>query len=252
MSKLVPLAVLALSLPVLAQDLVVTKQKHADALSMPGMEQPASDTTEVTWIGKDRMRVEEGDDVMIVRADLKKLYVLDTKAKTYTAVDLPLDMKKYMPPEMAPMLEQMGGQTSATLTPGTETKQVKDWTATRCTLAMSMPMGGKITQEMWVVKDLGVDVSAWRAMAAELMAINPFGGSLAAEMKKLEGFPVLVEGTQEMMGRQRKTREEVVSIETKAAPEGHYDVPAGFTEKPFDPMESMGGGPRARGGRGPR
>jgi hypothetical protein len=74
---------------------------------MMGQTQPAKDSTEITWIGKDRMRVEEGDRVTIVRADQKKMYVLDAKAKTYSVLDLPVDIKKYVPAEAAKMMEPM-------------------------------------------------------------------------------------------------------------------------------------------------
>jgi hypothetical protein len=248
MSKLAPFAVLLLALPALAQDVVVTKKKHSDAMKMPGHEVPASDTTEVTWIGKDRMRTEEGTDVTLVRLDQKKLYQIDLAAKTYTAIDLPFDLAKYVPAEMAPMLAHM--KPKVTVTPTTETKQVLDWTATKYTVQMSMPMGGGGTQEIWVAKDVGVDLAAWREMSTAVLASNPMVGGMADELKKIDGFTVLMERT--MMGA--KTTEAVVSLEKKEAPAGHYDLPEGLTEKPFDPMgESMMGGPgHGRGGRPPR
>src|SRR5262245_17587987 len=98
-----------LASPALCGDLMITKEKHTDAFSMMGHDQPAKDTKQVMWIGKDRIRVEEGDTVSIVRADLKKLFILDTKAKTVSTLDLPLDMKKYMPPEASGMFDQMLG-----------------------------------------------------------------------------------------------------------------------------------------------
>ena len=39
-----------------------------------------------------------------------------------------------------------------------------------------------------------------------------------------------------MMGTEVKTSDEVISIETKAAPEGVFGIPDGYTERPFDPM----------------
>jgi hypothetical protein len=75
---------------------------------------------------------------------------------------------------------------------------------------------------------------------------------MAAEMKKVDGIPVLTERTRSMMGSDAKSRDEVLSIEQKEPPEGHYDVPAGFTEKPFDPMADSGMGPRMGPGRGRR
>jgi len=232
-----------LAAPALAGDLVVTKEKHSDASPMTG--QAARDTVEVTWIGTDRMRVDEGDSITLVRADLKKMYTIDSKAKTYTVVDLPLDMKKYMPPEMAPMLEHLA-QMKATVTPSEETRKIKDWDATRYTLSLSMGMGGEMTQELWVVKSLGADHPGWRELAAVLQSANPFGGSLAEELKKIDGMPVLIERTMKTPGGEIKAREAVVSVEEKEPAQGFYDLPAGLTEKPFDPLAGMAMGRGAR------
>jgi hypothetical protein len=226
-----------------AGDLVVTREKHSDATPMS----PATDTIEVTWLAKDRMRVEEGTSVTIVRGDLKKMYLVDTKAKTYSIVDLPLDMKKYIPAEMAPMLEHMGPM-KATLTPTTETKKIKDWDATRYTLTLAMPMGG-MTQEMWVVKSLVTEYPGWCELAGSMMSTNPFMGNMAEEMKKLDGMPVLVEISMKMPGGEMKSREAVKSVETKEPAAGLYDLPQGYTEKPFDPMSEMGMGGGGGGGR---
>jgi hypothetical protein len=226
-----------------AGDTVITKQKHSDA----GMGQPAKDTTEVTWIGQGHMRIEDATAITIVRADLKKMYMLDPAAKTCTTVDLPFDMKKYMPPEMAAHMDQMFASSKATLTPTTETKKVKDWNATKYTLAVTLPMGGSVTQEMWVTKDVGGDRSGWQEMFSAQNALGPFAASMAAELKKLDGLPLLTETTTVMMGATMKSSESVTSIEEKDAPAGHYDVPSGYTEKPFDPMAGMGmGGPGGR------
>ena len=70
MKTIVSLAFLAvLSSPAWCGDTVITKAKHSDA----AMGQPAKDTKEVLWLGKDHMRMEEGTNVTIVRADLKKM-----------------------------------------------------------------------------------------------------------------------------------------------------------------------------------
>jgi len=247
LASLSVLALLAFAPSVLAGDLVVQKQKHSDALKMRGMEEPAKDSTETLWIGKDRVRAEDGDQVTIVRADLKKLWMLDTKAKTYTALDLPVDMKQYLPAEVAPMMEQMMGQVKTTVTPTTETKKIGEWNATKYVVATTMPMGGSSTQDMWVTKDLKVDLAAWADLSATMRSILPFAGNMAEEMKKIDGFAVLVERTDTMMGSERKSNETVVSVEEKEPAAGLYDLPEGFTEKPFDPMAGMGGPGRARG-----
>lgn len=240
-----------LAAPALAGDLVIHKKKHSDAVKMPGMEQPASDTTEIVWLGKDRVRSEEGESVTIVRADLKKLYMLDTKAKTYTAMDLPIDMKKYIPAEMAPMIEQMMGQVKVTVTPTTETQKIQDWNTTKVVMTTSMPMGGSNTQTMWVTKDVAVDMASWQDLYATMLtSTNPFGGDMATEMKKIDGFPVMTESSMKMMGNEMKSTETVISIEEKEPAAGLYDLPSDYTEKPFDPMAGMGGPGHARGAGG--
>jgi hypothetical protein len=243
------LLVALLSAPAFCADLVITKAKHSDAVKMGGQEQPATDTTEITWMAKDRMRNEEGDRVTIVRADLKKMYLLDTKAKTVSTIDLPFDMKKYMPPDMAPMVEQMMGQMKVTVTPTTETKKIKEWNAVKYTMTTTLPMGGALTQEIWATKDVELDRAAFQELSGAMMSTGMGGAAMAAEHKKIEGLPVLTERTQTMMGMSFKSREEITSIEKKDAPEGLYEVPKGYTEKPFDPMseENMGGrGPGAK------
>lgn len=254
MRTLLRLATLAaLSSPVWGGDTVITTQKHADAVNTPAGAQPAKDTIQVMWIGKDHLRMEEDTSVTIVRADLKKMYMLDTAARTVTTVDLPFDMKKYMPPEMAGHIDQMmASMAKPTLTPSTETQKVKDWNATKYTLTQGLPMGGSLTQVMWITKDLAADRSGWMDMCATMQgASNPFASGVAAEMRKIDGYPVLVERTMVMMGNEQKSKEEVTSIETKDAPAGHYEVPADYTEKPFDAMAGMGG-PGHGPGRGPR
>jgi len=242
-----------LSSPALCADYVITKEKHTDRATVMGKEQPAKDSKEVTWIGKDHMRVEDGDKVTIVRLDLKKLYMLDTKAKTSSTVDLPVDMKKYLPEEMAPMMEQMFSKMTVTVTPTKETKKVKDWETTKYTMTMTLPMGGSMDQEMWVAKDAGGKREGWQELYAAIMSANPVRAGMIDEMKKIEGVPVVVERTQKMMGAEIKSRETVVSIEEKEAAEGFYDVPKDYTDKPFDPMAEMQmGGPGGPGGRGPR
>lgn len=245
--------VAALATPALAADTVITTSKHTDAMQMMGQEIPAKDSTEVTWLAKDKLRIEEGDKVTIIRGDQKKMYIIHPKDKTFSAVDLPFDLKKALPPEMAPMIEQMMGQMKFTVTPTTETKKVKDWNTTKYTMTMS---GGMftMTQTMWVTKDIKMDCAAFKDLYGSVLSMMPGGASMVSEMQKLDGFPVLVEQSTSVMGSETKGKEEVTSVESKDAPEGNYDVPKDFKEQPFDwmsdnPSGGMGGGPGG-GGRG--
>lgn len=243
----------ALASPALSADLMITQTKHTDASKgQGGREQPAKDVTSTIWLGKDRMRVEDGENVFIIRADTKKMYMLDTKSKTASVMDLPFDMKKYVPPEVAPMFESMMAGMKSTLTPTTETKKIGEWTATKYTMTSVRPMGpaGDATtvEEIWATKDIAVDRSAWNELYGAMMSFS--GGPAAAEeMKKLEGMPILVERTQTMMGQTTKSKDQITAVASKDAPEGAYDVPKDFTQKPFNPMEDMKGGGMGAGRR---
>lgn len=256
MKRLLPFAFAAvLSAPAFCADFVITMAKHTDASKggMPGMPAtPAKDSTSVTWIGKDHMRIEDGTSVTLVRADLKKVFMIDMKTKTYSTIELPIDLKKYIPAEYAPMVEQMMGQVKVTVTPTTETKKVKDWNATKYTVVTTV-MGGSVTQDIWATKDIAIDAALWQEMMGTMQALNPMAGSaMATEMKKIEGVHVLTERTQSVMGSEMKSKDEVTSIEQKEPVEGFYDVPKDFTEKPYDPMGAAMGpmGGKGKGGHG--
>jgi hypothetical protein len=237
-----------LSAPALCADLVITKAKHSDAATMMGRSIPAKDSTSVTWMGKDRMRNEEGTEVTIVRADQKKMYLLDTKAKTYSVLDMPVQIEKFIPEEMAPMMTSMFASMKMTVTPTTETKKVRDWTATKYTMSMTMPMGSS-TQVVWATKDVAYDPAAFQQLKSAMMSLMPGGASMAEEWKKVEGFPVLTETTQTMMGTEIKATETVTSVESKEPAEGLYEVPKDFTLKEFDFMAEMEKkSPAAQGG----
>jgi hypothetical protein len=253
MKRLLPLLLsVALSGSALASDVVVTAKKHADAYEVMGRErrtEPAKDSTIVTWIAKDRMRLEDGERVTIVRGDLKKMYLIDPAKQTYSTLDVPPDMTKYMPAEFVPRAKEMMDQLKLTVTPTGETKQIGQWNATRYTCSMDVPMGlGSVKQEVWATKDVAIDAASLQEMRAWIVAANPMGGSWAEEMKKIDGLPVLTLRTRTVRDSpgsppenvvERKETEAVTSIEQREAPAGHYDVPAGFTETPFDPMSNM-------------
>lgn len=240
----------ALASPALCADLMITKSKHADAFKPA--RRPAMDSTETDWVGKDRMRIEDGDKVTIVRNDLKKIYVLDTKAKTYSTLDIPVDMKKYLPPDRVPTYENMMAKTKITLTPTTETKKIGDWNATKYTMTITMPGPGGdvvVNEDIWATKDVKIDRDAWNDLYGAMLSANPGGESLANEIKKLDGLPVLMERSQDLGGTVVKSREEVTAVATKDPPEGAYDLPKDYTEKPFDPSGGKMGPPGGHRGK---
>jgi hypothetical protein len=236
-------ALLATSAVSMPADFVLTQKKHTDAYTIGTKEIPAKDATSVMWIGKDRMRIEEGDKITIIRQDTKKMIVLDTKAQTATTIDLPFDMKKYLMPEAAGLVDNMP-KPKCTVTPSEEKKKIKDWNTTKFTVEMTSPMGkGGTVQEMWVTKDLQLDTAGLRDMWSTMFTIVPGGSAIAEEMKKIDGFPVVTDRTEKRGQTDVKSHEELVSVEKKDAPEGAYDVPKDYKERPFDPVSDVKMGP---------
>jgi hypothetical protein len=222
-----------------ADTLLVTKS-HTDGFSMMGKNQPAKDLQVETWVGADRVARVDAEKTIILRADLKKLYVVDHAEKTYSAIDLPVEFKKLLPAEMAAMMEQMTSmmKMTATVTPTDETRQIGGRNARKYLISVSNPMGMTMNIESWATKELDVDVAALRELQISASSLQP-GGDWTRKLAEVEGYPVLQESTMTMRGLQVKSREELVSAEKKDAPAGVYDPPAGYEERAFDAMQAM-------------
>jgi hypothetical protein len=219
-----------------AADIKVVKNTHQDGFTVMGQTQPADDRQQTTWIGTDRMSMDQGNGVTIVRLDQMKLYLVDHESKTYQVLDLPVDLSKLVPPEMQPMLAMM--QFDVTVTPTDEYKQVGAWNARRYDMVMDGQMFSMKTT-MWVTKVQGYDPQAFNSMYVHLNSLQPGMAEAIQEMSKIEGLVVEQKGIMTMMGTEVGTSEQAVSIDQLTPPPGTYDPPAEYTEKPFDFMERM-------------
>jgi len=230
------LFVALLSAGIAAADIKVVKQTHQDGFTIMGQTQPPEDRQQTTWIGKEKMFMDQGESATIVRVDLMKLYVIDHTNKTYNVLDLPVDLSTLVPPEMQPMLAMM--QFQVTVTPTEEHKQVGEWDARKYEMAMTSQMFS-MKSTMWVTKVAGYDAEAFNSMYVHLNSLQPGMADAVKEMSKIDGLVVEQQGVMTMMGNEVGTSEKTISIEDTEAPAGTYDPPAGYTEKPFDFMARM-------------
>jgi hypothetical protein len=231
------LALAALMPAAAGADTLLTSKSHTDAFSILGQNQPAEDRTISTWIAGDRIaRLGDKADY-IVRLDQNKIYIVDHNDKTFSPIDLPVDMKKILPPEMAQMMEQMSGmmKMDATVTPTDEQQRIGDWNAKKYLIAVNA-MGIDIDIESWHSTDVAVDYGALRQLATHRAALQPQGGDWIRKVAEIEGYPVRETVSMKFMGTPMRMTQELVAVEEKAAPAGTYEVPAGYTEKAFDPM----------------
>jgi hypothetical protein len=147
---------------------------------------------------------------------------------------LPIDLNKYIKPEDAKKAEETLALVKVSITPTTETKKVKDWTATKYVMTLEVPRRGTFTEHIWAATDVGFDTKAWFDLLSFRTSLQPVGAMMVAEQKKIVGLPVAVERTQKLGQNTFTGRDEVLSIESKDAPAGTFDLPKDYTEKPFD------------------
>lgn len=221
-------------------DIYIKKIKHTDAVTIMGQTQPAKDEEGATWMAKEKMREDEGENkTTIIRFDLNKIYVIDHTQKTYSEIDLPIDLEKMLPAEAKQMMQMM--QVTPKVTETNETKKIKDWNCKKYIVEIGISMMGMnmpMKMEMWVSKDLGIDLKLYEKFYTEFLGLQPMFKDFAEEFKKIEGYPVLTLFSMTMMGTETKYQEEVISVEKKDAPAGTYDLIQGYSKtETFNPFQ---------------
>ena len=218
-----------------AADTKVVQESHQDSFTMMGQTQPARDDQHVMWIGTDRMRVDRGSTSIVVRLDQNKMYIIDHQEKTSSTVDLPLDLAKYLPAGMgAQMLKMM--ELEATVTPRSETRTVGSWTAHRYDVAMTSQM---VTVEAtyWATTDVDVDVELFYTLYEQMLAAQPGMATIATELRKIDGFIVEQQSVMRMTAMSDtavRSTQTTTSVEKQNPPQGTYDTPVGYQDRPFD------------------
>lgn len=235
------LALLVLALPLAAgADTLYTMKSHTDAFKVGGESQPAKDSQIQIWAAGDRLRRDEGDQSTILRLDKSRLYIVDHADRTYSEVPLPIDLRKMMPKGTEAMADQVaaGMKVSVQVAPSDQTKKIGQWTARRYDVTVQSAMGMKILTTMWISQDLK-DFKPFNELAGTMAALQPGSGEWVKELKKIDGFPVLTESQVDALGARFSTREELVAVETREAPAGIYELPAGYTAEAYNPIAGM-------------
>jgi hypothetical protein len=235
---LVPL--IALTVPALWADTLVEIQHHQDAMQIMRKQQPAVDEVHQQWFGKDRTALHKSATSVILRLDQKKAFVVSHGPKTFFALDLPVEFRRYVPPEMASMLDMMSKMMKfdAKIDVTGETKEINGFNCHLYKIEINGPMGLRIAQNLWTTTGVKFDLKVYKdQFMTQQGLLGPLGGDWWKKFEVIEGLPILTEGTTTIGKSTYGTRSEVTSITEKQAPAGTYDVPAGYTEKQYNPME---------------
>lgn len=226
MKKLVlVLLVLTVTLGYLNADVYVKQKTHTSAF----MGQPEKNAFTEMWFGNNKMATISPDQSVILDLQAKKFYMINHKSKSYVVADLPLDITKLMPEQMAQMMKGMMGQISITLQANGQKKKIGSWNANGYDALMKI-MGMETKTVFWASKDVPFDWKAFATQYADAYKAQfmSMGEKFFQEFKKMEGF--VVGSEMSMMGMTVNT--EVVEINPNKAPGATvYSVPAGYVKK---------------------
>ena len=234
------LAVVLMTVGAASADFKIALQHHQDGFSMMGQNQAPTDEEHVTWIGDKKLRMDQGSSSTIVQIEAGKMVLIDHDDKTYTEVDLPVDLASLMPPGMAEQMMAML-KFDVTVTASDETKKVGEWNTKRYDLKMTSAMMSLDTV-IWASTETPVDTAAFFDLFSVVMSLQPGMDSMMEQMRQIDGYVVSQEGTMSMtfMGETTVGSSDVVtSIEKVDAPAGTYEPPAGYAKEEFDFMARM-------------
>ena len=234
---LVAAAALTLIAGLASADMKLTQTQHTDGFTVMGQTEPARDQTVTMWIGKDRMRTDSGKDSVIVRLDQKKLYLVKHRERSYSVVNLPVDVKNLLPDGMYDQMMQMM-EMKAEVTPTDETAVISGWSARKYQVTISSAMM-QTKQEVWATTELDLDYESFLAMMEASLNMQPGSASLIEEFRKIKGLQVRQRSVMSMMGAEVASTTEVTSAEEAQAPAGTYELPAGYNETQLDLMSEL-------------
>lgn len=231
--------------PAARADVYIMQKNHTDGFSMMGQDQPARDDVFVTWMGKDRARMDHGEDTSIIlRMDRNALYIINHADMTYLEAEIGgkedilssvLAAADLSSEEQAQAKKMMRGLTSmmkpkVSVTETGETKKIKDWNCTKYGMTMSM-MGATTVSEVWATEDIKIDYGLYRGLTFSMMGGTPGVEDMLKEMEKIKGLVVLSTGTMSMMGKDVNSTQELVEVSEKSAPAAAYEIPTGYKKQ---------------------
>lgn len=227
---------------VLQADVYIKQKSHTDAYKVMGKTQPAKDEIIVMWMGKDKGRINQGEETStIIRLDKNIMYIIDHTKKTYT--EMPFSALSDIISssiEKSGLSEEEKGQAKkfmgfakgmmkveAKVTETGEEKKIKGWNCRKYIMKMKIMMMAS-TSEIWATEDIKINYDLFRTLGFSIMAKQPGFEKVYEEMKKIKGISVLTTSTSSVMGAEVKSAQELVEVKEAKAPSGFYEIPNGY------------------------
>lgn len=193
------------------------------------MGQPDKDQINKTYILGEKMRVESGSSVTIMRADKKIMWNIMTDQKQY------MEMTFEQMDQMASMgMSMLKGKKELDFTfkKTDATKKIKNWNCYEVIVESQM-----MKQKMWLTEDLPYNKEDFYKFYSNMPRAKKLAESFF-KAKELKGYPVYTETEMNMMGMKIESTSELISIEKKSMSGEIFELPQGYT-KMDNPMFQM-------------
>ncbi len=228
-------------------DLYMKQKRHTDETKVMGQTQPATDEIVITWLGKDKARMDHDQDTSaIILLDKNVIISLDHTKMTYTEMQIgewEKSIEEAMNKEAQTEEDKEGAKKAlgllkglkslvkfeAKVTETKDTKRIKDLNCRKYILKANMPMV-KMTSEIWATEDIKVDFNLYRKISNVMMANMPGFQQALKEMEKIKGVMVYSESSGSALGANVKSTEELLEIGDKTPPAGAYEIPKGYAK----------------------
>ncbi|NLB56488.1 MAG: DUF4412 domain-containing protein [Lentisphaerae bacterium] len=230
MKKIITLCLLISAFNFVTADVYIKSKQSVNEFEIMGHKQPAQNTTSEQWLTDTGMVVQQPNATIILNTKEQIFVYIDHESKTYIQTTLPLDIKKLFPAEIADLAEMM--TSSITVLPLKETKKIGNWDCKLHEVTITMMMQ-QSKNRVWATTDLPFDWKKFADLQTQMFQLNtPFlDDNSLAELKKVQGIPILSELVTTVMGTEVKNSTEIVEIQEKKAPANLFDIPAGYTKK---------------------
>jgi hypothetical protein len=216
-------------------DVYMKSKVHTSAYQMSGRSEPATDAVIITWLTKDKARMDHDDGTSwLFHGDEGIFYRIDHNKREYSVLRLNFKIQLQRAPGGDPGKAKSAGKMqlmnlSAKVTKTKETKMIGAWNCRKYIVKTSMGMAGTTTYESWATEDIKIDYAMAFAMTHAMLSVMSGFENYLKEMRKVQGIVVYETSKSKTFGGETgTTTKELVECAETAAPAGTYDIPAGY------------------------
>lgn len=193
------------------------------------MGRPASETITKTWIADEKLRADNGEQIVIVRADKGVAWTIMPEKKAYMEMSL-AELEKMASMGMA----MMGDNASMKMTfkKTGEEKKINDWNCYQVTGESQI-----MKQEMWLTEDLPFGKEQFYKFYKDMPEMRKIAEGLN-NAEDIKGYPVYTETEMNMMGMKIQSSSELLKIRKEEISDDKFELPAGY-KKMENPMQGM-------------